>query len=101
MKEKIRVPNKISNFRKTLNGIFQLNKEKKKISAKNILTNLNKMNYFRDESNLLNSLKLLQNLKIISSKKIKIGNLSLNNLKKIKIKTTNLSSKEIKEKIFQ
>ena len=101
IEEKIRVPNKVSNFRKTLNGIFQLNKEKKKISAKNILTNLNKMNYFRDESNLLNSLKLLQNLELISSEEIKKWNSLLNNLKKIKIKTTNLSSKEIKEKIYQ
>lgn len=101
IEEKIRVPNKVSNFRKTLNGIFQLNKEKKKISAKNILTNLNKMNYFRDESNLLTSLKLLQNLELISSEEIKKWNSLLNNLKKIKIKTTNLSSKEIKEKIYQ
>ena len=59
------------------------------------------MNYFRDESNLLNSLKLLQNLELISSEEIKKWNSLLNNLKKIKIKTTNLSSKEIKEKIYQ
>ena len=101
IEKKIRVPNKISNFRKTLNGIFQLNKKNKKISEKNILTNLNKMNYFRDESNLLDSLKLLQTLKLISSKEFKKWNSLLDNLKKIKIKTSNLSSKEIKEKIYQ
>ena len=59
------------------------------------------MNYFRDESNLLNSLKLLQNLELISSEEIKKWNSLLNNLKKIKIKTINLNSKEIKEKIYQ
>ena len=101
IEKKIRVPNKISNFRKTLNGIFQLNKKKKKISEKNILTNLNKMNYFRDKANLLDSLKLLQTLKLISSKEFKKWNSLLDNLKKIKIKTSNLSSKEIKEKIYQ
>ncbi len=101
IEEKIRVPNKISNFRKTLNGIFQLNKKKETLSEKNILTNLNKMNYFRDESNLLNSLKLLHDVELISPREFKKWNSLLDDLMKIKIKTSNLSSKEIKEKFYQ
>ena len=99
LEKKIRVPNKISSFRKTLNEIFQLIKNKN-INEKKLLSSINGMNFFRNETNLLNSLNLLQRLKIISSKKNKNWKSLLNNLKKIKVKTSGLSAKEIKEKIF-
>ncbi len=41
---------------------------------KNILTNLNKMNYFRDESNLLNSFEIASKVKNnFFKKRLKIG----------------------------
>ena len=58
------------------------------------------MNFFRSELNLLNSLNLLQKLKIISSKENKNWKSLLDDLKKIKVKTSDLSAKEIKENIF-
>ena len=100
LEKKIRVPNKISSFRKTFNEIFQLIKNKN-INEKKLLSSLNGMNFFRNETNLLNSLNLLQRLKIISSKKNKNWKSLLNNLKKIKVKTSGLRAEEIKEKIFQ
>ena len=99
LERKIRVPNKISNFRKTLNELFQLIKNRN-INEKKLLTNLNKMNFFRNESNLLDSLDLLQKLKIISSKKNKNWKSLLKELKKVKVKTSDLRAEEIKEKIF-
>ena len=99
LERKIRVPNKMSNFRKTLNELFQLI-EKKNISEKKLLNSLNKMNFFRNEFNLLNSLDLLQKLKIISSKTNKNWKFLLNDLKKVKVKTSGLRDEEIKEKIF-
>ena len=99
LERKIRVPNKISNYRKTLNELFQLIK-KKNINEKKLLTSLNGMNFFRNESNLLSSLDLLQELEIISSKRNKNWKSLLNRLKKIKVKTAGLKAEEIKEKIF-
>ena len=99
LERKIRVPNKMSNFRKTLNELFQLI-EKKNISEKKLLNSLNKMNFFRNEFNLLNSLDLLQKLKIISSKTNKNWKFLLNDLKKVKVKTSGLRDEEIKEKIL-
>jgi tRNA nucleotidyltransferase/poly(A) polymerase len=99
LERKIRVPNKISNFRKTLNELFQLIK-KKNINEKKLLTSLNKMNFFRNESNLIDSLDLLQKLKIISSKTNKNWKSLLKELKKVKVKTSDLRAEEIKEKIF-
>ena len=99
LERKIRVPNKMSNFRKTLNELFQLI-EKKNINEKKLLNSLNKMNFFRNEFNLLNSLDLLQKLKIISSKTNKNWKFLLNDLKKVKVKTSGLRDEEIKEKIF-
>jgi len=99
LERKIRVPNKISNFRKTLNEIFRLIK-KKNINEKNLLTSLNKMNFFRNESNLLDSLDLLEKLEIISLKKNKNWKSLLKELKKVKLKTSGLRAEEIKEKIF-
>ena len=99
LEKKIRVPNKISNFRKTLNELFQLIK-KKNINEKKLLTSLNIMNFFRNESNLLDSLDLLQKLKIISSKKNKNWKSLLKELKKVKVKTSGLRAEEIKEKIL-
>ena len=58
------------------------------------------MNFFRNESNLLDSLDLLQNLKIISSRTNKNWKSLLEELKKVKVKTSGLRSEEIKEKIF-
>ena len=74
---------------------------KKNINEKKLLSSLNGMNFFRNKTNLLNSLNLLQRLKIISSKKNKNWKSLLNNLKKIKVKTSGLRAEEIKEKIFQ
>ena len=68
LEKKIKVPKKISNFRKTLNEIFKLIRQKN-INEKKILSSLSQMNAFRNGSNLLNSLDLLQRLKIISTKK--------------------------------
>ena len=99
LERKIRVPNKMSNFRKTLNELFQLI-EKKNINEKKLLNSLNKMNFFRNEFNLLNSLDLLQKLKIISSKTNKNWKFLLNDLKKVKVKTSGLRDEEIKEKIL-
>ena len=99
LERKIRVPNKITNFRKTLNELFQIIK-KKNINEKKLLTSLNKMNFFRNESYLLDSLDLLQKLKIISSKKNKNWKSFLKELKKVKVKTSGLRAEEIKEKIF-
>jgi len=99
LERKIRVPKKISNFRKTLNELFQFIKNKN-INEKKLITSLNKMNFFRNESSLLDSLDLLQKLKIISSKKNQNWKSLLKELKKIKVKTTGLSNVEIKEKIF-
>ncbi len=99
LERKIRVPNKMSNFRKTLNELFQLI-EKKNINEKKLLNSLNKMNFFRNEFNLFNSLDLLQKLKIISSKTNKNWKFLLNDLKKVKVKTSGLRDEEIKEKIF-
>ena len=97
LERKIRVPNKMSNFRKTLNELFQLI-EKKNINEKKLLNSLNKMNFFRNEFNLLNSLDLLQKLKIISSKTNKNWKFLLNDLKKVKVETSGLRDEEIKEK---
>ena len=58
------------------------------------------MNFFRNESNLLDSLDLLQKLKIISSKKNKNWKSLLKELKKVKVRTFALRAEEIKEKIF-
>ena len=58
------------------------------------------MNFFRNESNLLDALDLLQKLKIISSKTNKNWKSLLEELKKVKVKTSDLRSEEIKEKIF-
>jgi len=99
LEKKIRVPNKISNFRKTLTEIFQLIK-KKNINEKKLLTSLNGMNFFRNESNVLSAINLLQKLKIISPKKNKNWKSVLNDLKKIKVKTSGLKAEQIKEKIF-
>ena len=99
LERKIRVPNKMSNFRKTLNELFQLIK-KKNINEKKFLTSLNKMNFFRNESNLLDSLDLLEKLEIISLKKNKNWKSLLKELKKVKLKTSGLRAEEIKEKIF-
>tara|TARA_B100000614_G_C14545769_1_gene492006 strand:- start:394 stop:1473 length:1080 start_codon:yes stop_codon:yes gene_type:complete len=99
LEKKIKVPKKISNFRKTLNEIFKLIRQKN-INEKKILSSLSQMNAFRNGSNLLNSLDLLQRLKIISTKKNKNWKFLLNALKKIKVKTFGLSAEQIKEKIY-
>lgn len=99
LERKIRVPNKISNFRKTFNELFQFIK-KKNVDEKKLLTSLNRMNFFRNESNLLNSLDLFQKLQIISSQRIKNWKSLLKELKKVKVKVTGLEAEEIKEKIF-
>ena len=91
--------NKISNFRKTFNELFQFIK-KKNVDEKKLLTSLNRMNFFRNESNLLNSLDLFQKLKIISSQRIKNWKSLLKELKKVKVKVSGLEAEEIKEKIF-
>ena len=72
----------------------------KNINEKKLLTSLNKMNFFRNESYLLDSLDLLQKLKIISSKRSKNWKSFLKELKKVKVKTSGLRAEEIKEKIF-
>ena len=99
LEKKIRVPNKISNFRKIFNEIFKLI-QKKNIDEKKLLSSLNRMNFFRSELNLINSLNLLQKLKIISSKQNENWKYLLDDLKSFKVKTSGLSGKEIKEKIF-
>ena len=99
LEKKIRVPKKISNFRKTLNEVFKITR-KKKINEKKILSSLGRMNAFRNELDLLNSLDLLQKLKIISTKQNKNWKFLLNSLKKIKVKTLGLNADQIKEKIY-
>ena len=74
--------------------------EKKNINEKKLLTSLNGMNFFRNESNVFSTLNLLQKLKIISPEKNKNWKSLLNDLKKIKVKTSGLKAEQIKDKIF-
>tara|TARA_B100000035_G_scaffold295481_1_gene286602 strand:- start:1027 stop:2106 length:1080 start_codon:yes stop_codon:yes gene_type:complete len=100
LEKKIRVPKKIANFRKTLSSFYKLIKTKN-LDEKSLLSILNKMNYFRNELNLIESLNLLFKLKLISSKDNKNWNSLLKNLIKIKVNSKNLKPKEIKEKIYK
>ena len=100
LEKKIKVPKKICNFRKT----FSLTKEmtkKKGFSEKYILSSLSKMNFFRNNKNIMLSLNLLEFLKIISKKELKDWSQLLDKLKKVKIVTKNLEPKEIKEKLLK
>ena len=99
LEKKIRVPKKISNFRKTFNEVFKITRQKK-INEKKILSSLSRMNAFRNELDLLTSFDLLQKLRIISSEQNKNWKFLLNSLKKIKVKTSGLNAEQIKEKIY-
>ena len=99
LEKKIRVPKKITNFRKIFNNLRELIKQKN-LDAENILFALNSMNFFRNDISLLMSLNLLKDLKIISIQKFNSWNLLLKKLKESKITTKNLKPNEIKNKLF-
>ena len=100
LEKKIKVPKKITNFRKALNGIFQLIKQNK-LDGEKILSTLNSMNFFRNDIYLIESLNLLKEAKIISDKKVLNWKAMINELKKVKIKTYDLEPIDIKEKLLQ
>ena len=100
LEQKIKIPNKISNFRKTFNKMY-LFQENGNISKKELLTDLNKMNFFRDETLVNTSFLLLKELKIISSKELKAWKQMLFELKNVKINVENLKPDEIKSMLFE
>ena len=100
LEQKIKIPNKISNFRKTFNKMY-LFQENGNISKKELLTDLNKMNFFRDETLIITSFLLLRELKIISSKELKAWKQMLIELKDVKINVKNLKPNEIKSMLFE
>ena len=100
LEKKIKVPKKITNFRKTVNGIFQLSKQNK-LDGEKIISTLNSMNLFRNDIYLIESLNLLEEAKIINDKKAKNWKALINKLKKVKIKSNDLSPNDIKEKLLQ
>ena len=75
--------------------------KKKGFSEKYILSSLSKMNFFRNNKNIMLSLNLLEFLKIISKKELKDWSQLLDKLKKVKIVTKNLEPNEIKEKLLK
>ena len=100
LEQKIKIPNKISNFRKTFNKMY-LFQENRNISKKELLTDLNKMNFFRDDTLVITSFLLLKELKIISSKELKAWKQMLFELKNVKINVENLKPDEIKSMLFE
>ena len=100
LEQKIKIPNKISNFRKTFNKMY-LFQENGNISKKELLTDLNKINFFRDETLVIESFLLLKELKIISSKELKAWKQMLFELKNVKINVENLKPDEIKSMLFE
>ena len=100
LERKIKVPKKITNFRKTLNEVFQLIK-KNKLDGEKILSTLNSLNFFRNDIYLIDALNLLKETKIVNDEKLSNWKVLINKLKKVKIKSSGIAPVDIKEKLLQ
>lgn len=99
LEKKIRVPKKISNFRFTFEETYKMVNQKK-INEKKFLSKLVSIKFFRNDLGVINALKLLKKINVISRKDFKRWRSLFVKLKSAKVNLKNMKPKEIKEKLF-
>ena len=72
----------------------------KKINEKKLLSKLMSIKFFRNDLGVINALKLLKKINVISSKDFKKWRSLFVKLKSAKVNLKNMKPKEIKEKLF-